>query len=823
MIAAAILNFASVSDAQTTPEPIQACVIARHAPLTSVTRPAIATCLGWYAAQEKPQHCGFYKSLVVPALTDPHEFRLSADQVDLKPAGQSVFDGHVHLRQSQRILNANTAYVIRDPKTKKIREIQLLGDVEYMEAGRLMWADKMTLHPEDGSGKIEKVLYRFDTQQAHAKLPAWGRSRVVERFANQNYLLSQATYTTCAPREKAWQIEAREIKLNTKQQTGEAKDALLRVGDWPVFYSPYLTFPTSNKRKSGFLMPMYGYSNVGGFDFAPPYYWNIAPAYDATFVPHLYTRRGTMAGGDFRYLTSLSNGVVAGHFLPHDNAFNQFLLQNKAQYPTLQDLSSNRWSLLLNHHTRFTDQLDLLVNYRQVSDDYYLQDFSNNLALLTENQLPREGQLTYSSDHWLLRGLLQSYQTLSPVNQSPVSDVYQRLPQLLARGSYDQLPLNGHLELNGQFDYFQWPTQNTQQPQGPRSHFNPILSFPLVRPWGYITPSVQWMENYYDLHYNNNVAPKIYNVSLPRYNIDTGLSFERSASWGHQPYVQTLEPRLYYLNVPYQNQSDFPAFDSAYMIFNTDQVFRWNRFSGFDRTSDANQLGYGVTSRWLSEESGQEKALVTVAQLRYFSKRRVQLCYQVGGQCVDSPLTLGYIDPDTSYSPIASRAVYHFNPAWFISGDYAWDPSISATNNGYVNLHYQPTPDRMLSVGYTYLLNGNLIDARQTVQQSALNQATFAYGWPLSEKWSTLGIYSYNISKGYSMLSFFGLQYDTCCWAVRLLGGRSFQSLTPNSTTPQYNNNGYIQILLKGLGSVANTDPASTIQTYLPGYENIFH
>jgi LPS-assembly protein len=281
---------------------------------------------------------------------------------------------------------------------------------------------------------------------------------------------------------------------------------------------------------------------------------------------------------------------------------------------------------------------------------------------------------------------------------------------------------------------------------------------------------------------------------------------------------------VYYLNVPYQNQSEFPAFDSAYMIFNTDQLFRDNRFSGFDRIGDANQLGYAATSRWISENTGRELGSVTVGQLRYFSKRRVQLCYQPDGNCEDSPLFLGYVSPLATYSPVASKATYALTSKWHASADYVWDPYTHATNNGNLNLHYQPTPERILSFGYNYIVSGNVfVEAPPVgVQNNALHQATASYGWPLSEKWSSLGVYSYNISKQYGMMTFFGVQYESCCWAARLVGGRTFKSLSIDSLRPEYNNSVFFQILLKGLGSVANSDPASAIQTFLPGYPNIF-
>ena len=811
------------SYAGSVPFPVRACVVARDAPLTPMSRAKFAQCLGWRTGNSSSLCRGSYPLLsIIPDVNDD-AIRVKADGVSLYEEGRSELNGNVEVAQAHQIVTGETAYIYRDAKTNQVTKIELLGEVRYAEPDHLMIARKATINPTDKSGKVEDVLYLFNSQRNEAVLPAWGRASFIERFANKDYLLRKATYTTCAPQDKSWQIEADEIQLDNTAARGVARNAVLRVADWPLLYTPYLSFPLSKKRKSGFLMPMSGYSNVGGFDLALPYYWNIAPNYDATIVPHLYTRRGFMMGGDFRFLTESSTGIVGGNFLPKDKAFSAFLNENKTQYPSLSEISTDRWSFLLHESTAFTNNLRMNINYQQVSDGYYLQDFSSNLAILTENQLLHQGDLTYTTDHWLFAGMLQGYQTLHPINQTPISDVYERLPQLLARASYNDLPMHANFNLLGEFDYYHWPTETVTQPQGPRYHISPALSFPHLKPWGYVTPSVELVENYYDVHYDGESNSNTFNRTIPRYSLDSGLTFERTTALTGKAFTQTLEPRLYYLYVPIQNQTSVPVYDSGYMIFNNDQLFRTNRFSGFDRIGDTNQLSYALTSRWLSEENGQEKASVSVGQIHYFANRQVQLCYQKNGNCVDSPLALGFLSPLAESSPIASRGVYNISSAWVMSGDYVWDTYTHATNNGDLNFHYQPAVNHIISFGYSYLTNGNLLQvANNRIQDNALHQTTVAYAWPLSEQWSGLGAYSYNISKGYGMMTFLGLQYDDCCWAMRLIGGRTFQSLSSSSLLPQYNNNVYLQIMLKGLGSVANSDPATTIASYLPGYRNMF-
>ncbi|MDR3504126.1 MAG: LPS-assembly protein LptD [Legionella sp.] len=809
-------------------EPVQACVVARDVDLTNAVRSKLAQCLGWQNDRSSPVCLGSYRPITVMPLASPDELRIMADRVSFFQDKPSTLSGNVEIRQTQRIVNAETAHVYRDTKTNQITRIEFLGNVHYLEPDKLMIARKASINPQDKSGQTEDVIYRFNTNKGRALLPAWGRASLMQRFANSDYLLNQATYTTCAPQDKAWMLEAKSIKIDDKKKVGVARNVKLRIREWPVFYLPYLSFPTSKERKSGFLMPVVGYSNVGGFDLGVPYYWNMAPNYDLTLTPHLYTERGVMLGADYRYLTGKSSGIISGTFLPQDAAFRNFLHDHEWEFPRLRHNSTNRWSLGVLESTLLAPNLRFNANVQQVSDDYYFQDFSSNLAFITQRQLLRQADLTYSTENWIFRGMAQSYQTLHPVNETPIADQYERLPQIAAHGYYYDLPMHANLNIVGQYDQFFWPGTKWEGaqvgvPRGPRLHFNPVLILPQRKAWGYITPSVEFVENYYEV--SNSSGPKHtdYNRFIPRYDVRGGLFFERNFNWFGNGYTQTLEPSLYYLYVPYQDQSAIPIYDTANMIFNVDQLFRTNRFSGFDRIGDANQLSYAVTTRWLSEETGFERANFSVGQIKYFTNRNVQLCRSLTGPCIANPLEIGQLSPFADTSPIASRAVYHFNPVWSITGDYVWDPATSATNNGDLNLHYQPAPNAILNFGYTYLVNGDVTSVRNNAKgDNALHQALVAFSLPLNAKWSTIGAYSHNISKDYSMMSLLGMQYDNCCWAVRILGGRTFKNLNA-SYQPQYNNNVYLQILLKGLGSVATSDPSRVLNTYIPGYNDPFH
>ncbi len=774
--------------------------------------------MGW---QSVPNGCcgGYFVPDAASICMAPGQIQLQAQEIELNEQGCSTLSGGIKINYQQQTLKANKAYVLRNAKTGKIDEVLLLDQVEILEPGKKVVANYAEYHPQTQSGFAWNAAYKVMLNRARARLPGWGNAKKVERHSDGLIYLDDASFSTCSPESTSWRIVAKNLELNPHTERGVARHTRFEWHQKPLFYLPYMSFPITGKRQSGFLTPTVGFSNITGYNFSLPYYWNIAPNYDATIVPHVYTMRGLMMGGEFRYMDKYSNGLLIGNFLPDDQLFGKFLESNAPTYPSLNNLSKNRWSGIWRNQSYFNNHLGMKVDYEKVSDDYYLQDFSSNLSVMTENQLLRQGELFYQSDHWFMRGMLQNYQTLQPINQSFVTHLYARQPQLLADGHYDKIMGFGDLKLIGQFDQFQW-TGGAVAPQGPRLHVNPNLSFPLINSWGYVKPQLEFIGNFYQLtHVNDSQEMTSYGFTIPRYSVDGGLNFDRFGDY----WQQTLEPKLYYLYVPYQNQSVVPSFESAYMIFNTDQLFRPNRFSGYDRIGDTHQLAYSLGSRLISPRTGMEKLSLTVGQIAYFKDRQLNLCYGPNGNCQDPSVYLGYLNPTDKVSPITSRGVYSLTKDLAIVGNYAYDVNLNSSNNGDLNLHYQPSPERIIHLGYSYLVNGNIITGLNApVSEQALNQLSAAYAWPFTEKWSSLAIYSYNLSNRYAMLTYGGVQYDTCCYAFRLIGGRAFQSLEPQTLAPQYNNNIYFQFLLKGIGAAANGDPVSTIQSYLPGLYNIF-
>lgn len=834
-------------------EVVKVCLPPPDAPLTPALREHIAQWLDWQDFSEsqikEERSCGqqgrynfcggAYREEPLegfsPQLSAKDDMRVQADEALLYAEGRSTLTGNVIVVQPNKQAMADTAYIYRDPKTKEITQIDLFGHVIFREPGRVMYGDEGHFLPEKKQGYIDNAIYRMSLAQptqleSNELLQAWGRAASIERDKEQ-YHLKNATYTTCPPKDSSWQIKAKTLNLDKETGRGEAYHAFLNVHDWPVFYVPYYNFPIDDRRQSGFLMPTAGYSNNLGATISLPYYWNMAPNYDMLITPSYYSERGLNLGTDFRYLTEHSQGELEFNGIAHDRKFEEYVNDNQEEIG--EDLSDNRYEVYVKDNTRFNENWSFNTQYHHVSDDYYMQDFGTTIAETTENQLLQQVDLDYRSEHWSSIAMMQHYQTLHPINQTAVGDVYSRYPQWILNGNYANLPSGLNFNINNEYDNFVWTHgEETQQPLGERYHINPVLARPIIDSSGYIKPTFQIQETYYGLTQNsldpvtNTQLDQTMNVMVPQTSLDSSVFFDRSTNFLGRDWTQTLEPRLYYLYAPYVNQTEVPNFDSGYNIFTYDQLFRTNRFSGIDRVGDANQVSLAMMSRFLDADSGTEAFHWGIGQTYYFEDRQVQLMQLTDPDAVyeDNPdTTAGYMSPTDSYSPIASQIAYYLTPHWSLVGDGAWDPNTSETNNATVNLHYQPGVNQIINVGYSFLVNGDQVGITDAETQDAnLNQMSLAYAWPFTpnHQWSSFGSWTQNISHNYPMNYSLGIQYEDCCWAIRLLGGKIYDSLDENND-PVYNNSIYLQILLKGVGNVANTSPAIIMNT-VPGYQDIF-
>jgi LPS-assembly protein len=666
---------------------------------------------------------------------------LNADKATAREEGKSVFSGNVVITRDGRRLDADEAIYDR-----KSDSIDVTGNVNF-------FSEDLSFSGEDGhfnlgeqSGRINGA--RFRLQSAHG----YGTARQVDLFNGEQSKLTGATYTTCPPGDESWLLDASTIDLDRTTNTGEAWDVVLDLAGVPVLYLPYMNFPLQG-RKSGLLPPTYGASGRNGTDASVPWYWNIAPNRDATITPRYLSERGGMLMTEFRYLNADSSGQLNADGLPNDELYEG---EDKA-----------RGILRFKHAQRFDDRWTGDVLYQGVSDPGYLNDIDDTLANSSARYLERHAAGRYAGDNWDFLARVQNFQPLL----LGVND-YERLPQLLATGA-DRV---GLLRYDFRTEYVNFAHPSPDVPTGSRVDLYPGLSLPLGSSAWFVTPRVAARYTGYEL--TGPVAETTPTRSVPIASLDSGLFFERDLQMFDTPVVQTVEPRLYYLYVPYRDQSGLHDFDSGDMTFSFDQLFRENRFSGADRMGDANRATAALTSRFLRDDNGVEAVRASVGQIFYFEQPRVML---------------GSVEPETRhYSDLAAELAAHPIDTLELSAASRWNPDVADARESGARLRYSPDSSRLVDMAWRYRDEGAEVNRDLLVL------------WPLSPRWQFVGRWFYNMVEERTVESVVGLQYQTCCWSVRgVVRDKPF--LNDQTNELESDRSVFFTFELKGLATVGSS------------------
>lgn len=720
--------------------------------MPAASRPHIdATCPGVWVTPIPP-----HTPVGDPALS---EIEIQADDVHYDANGTSTLKGRVMISQPGRLLEADEAEL-----TGARSEGRFKGNILIAEPGLLLTGDQ--------------AEYDFDTQQARIQrtefvssaLNAHGRADRIERNRDGLLTIAHGLYSTCPPDDRAWAFEARDIRLDQASGRGEVRNAVLQIKDVPVLYVPYFNFPIDDRRQTGILVPRFGTTNDGGLDFALPVYLNLAPNYDATVTPRLMNRRGAMVEGEFRYLLPrLGSGSLQGGFLPQDQLYED----------------RDRKSLSWRQNGQLTRNLTLNTDVNYVSDNAYFIDLGTDLSIVNTAHQERRGDLVYHpGEHWTLLGRVQGFQTIDPLI-TDINKPYARLPQLLLTAGR---PVARGLapELRSELVYFERTIDDFSGPEinGARFGLDPSLSYVFDTPGGSVTPRLRLRALSYEL--TGDGIPggsQSEGVVVPDFSLDGQLVLERQQG----RFLQTLEPRLYYLYAPYEDQSALPNFDTANNTFTYQQLFRDSRFAGGDRLDDANQLSLGLTSRIIAPASGEEVLRASVGQILYLRDRVVRL----------NPASP--IATDSS-SGLAAQLAAPIGRGWSSTADALWTPDLEHASLFGINFNYLPeTRDRLANIGYNYRRE----DA--TLGQEALRQANLSFVQPFGPHWQLLGFWQYDMRRNEVQEQVAGLQYEACCWKVRLFDRRFLAD--PDDISPGARRERrafFLEVELKGLAGISS-------------------
>jgi LPS-assembly protein len=589
-------------------------------------------------------------------------------------------------------------------------------------------------------------------------------------FLGENrYELKDFRYTTCVAGNDDWYLTSREVDLDRSRLVGTAHNASILFKGVSIFYSPYLDFPLSNERKSGFLTPVFGSTSSRGIEMSIPYYFNLAPNYDATLTPRVMTRRGLQINGQVRYLFPDSAGEADAEVLPD------------------RVTGTNRYGLSWKHNQNFgfLPGLAGYVNVQKVSDDSYFTDLSDRLVVTSQSTLPREAGLVYNRGPFSLVTRIQTFQTLQdPAN--PITPPYFREPQLLM--TMNPVEWKGlDFQASGEFVRFRQPALVT----GDRSVLYPSVTWSQRGNAWFISARTGLHMTHYDFDDTMLPEPRVNRV-LPISSIDSGLVFERDANLFGKAFTQTLEPRAYYVYIPYRRQDQIPPFDTAIDEFNFSQLFTENRYLGSDRVGDANQLTLAAVTRLSDPQTGEERMRFAIGQRYYFQDQRVTL--------TEAPRT-------ANTSDLLLSGEGRLSDAWSAASALQYNLDHRQTERLDLGMRWQPGPGRVLNASYRYIRQ----QVDPTGNTSQLKQVDFSGQWPFLDSWSAIGRWNYSLVDGKTLEGVVGLEYNGGCWAFRIVG----QRLT--TTTQLASKSVFVQFELTGLARLG-TNPIDVLKRSVPGY-----
>ncbi len=699
-----------------------------------------------------------------PALRETSPTRVQAQHVD--SSSQTIYrlSGTVKLQRADQQLQADSVDY-NDTST----DYDARGNVRYQEAGQLLAASHMRGNTDASRGIADNVRYQMLDSRGN------GVAKQGHLLDAQHSRYSMATYSTCDVGHHLWEFRAKSITIDKDTGVGVARNATMRIGNVPFLYLPYFTFPTDDRRKSGFLYPTIGNTSRSGFEVSAPYYLNLAPNYDATLDPRTYSDRGAMLAGEFRYLVPGSNGQLNVEYVPKDHGENDGLADTKGD---------SRYLAKFYDRTALWPGWQFVGSYNHASDSSYLYDYGDSLSHAAVYSLASSAAVMGGGTWWNASFGGTIYQNVNPF----VTDrtlPYRQLPY--ATFSMD-LPLSRWLEfgMDTQAVAFRKPGFV----EGQREDIYPYLAADFGSSAWFVRPKLAYRYTAYQLSggyqgygYGGPLAAgatgpfdqKSPSRALPIVSLDSGLIFDRSTSLFGSSYTQTLEPRLYYLYVPYRNQNNLPVFDTRLMSFDYWQLFSPNQFSGADRQMDANNLTAALTSRLL-DDGGVERVSASIGQIHYFSPQKV-------------------LATDWVRSAYVAQLDVQLSDRWRLASSYQWSPNTRLTDMASVELQRRLGSDGIFNFSYRY-------------RRGLLEQYNASVVYPISDRWKLVGAWTYSVKDRETVDALAGVEYDSCCVSLQLVArnyiNQNYYGFGPSpagGNTSLRDNALMFEVVFKGLGS----------------------
>ncbi|MFW8565462.1 LPS-assembly protein LptD [Orrella sp. 11846] len=709
--------------------------------------------------------------------TDRLPIYLEADQMVSQPDQSATLTGTASARRADTVVRGQRLHF---DQTKN--EVSAEGNARLIQDGNVVVGPSLRFDMTHDQGEVQQPNFWLENGGAGVGSLA--------QIHNRDFMtVHDMTYSGCPCPDPAWYIESSKLDLHFDENEGVARNGVLYFKGVPILASPYLTFPIRAERKSGFLIPTFANTSRTGMEMLLPYYFNIAPNYDATMYFRPMSKRGLMLGGEFRYLQPNFNGEMSGTYLAHDIASDR-----------------KRWSYAWKHYQNLGAGFYANWNLNGVSDKDYLRDFTTlEINQASTSYLPRTGTLGWSNQYWRADATVATYQTLADVTPQ-----YDQLPRLTLNGArYNWYGFDVKTENTA--TWFRRSLGETGQPLGPdgsRFESYTTVAYPFVRPGWYITPKAGFHLTQYETDWHQFKMGGLQQTNatraLPLFSVDAGMTFERNTQFFGKGAIQTLEPRIYYLRVPYRDQAHLPVYDTSLSAFSFSQAFQENVYSGgWDRIANANQLTLALSTRWLDEETGFERASLGVAQRYYFEDQKVFL----PGETIR----------DNSRSDFLFRASAALTDTLSANTSLKYDPHTSRWSRAQITARW--LPKRATSLALSYRFQDQPVGLYEPQGQ---NQVSLSFQWPLTSNIYTVGRVDYSLLSDAKRdiaprvtQAIAGFEYrGDCCWAARVVYQR--YAVDPKSV----NNAIFFQLELSGLGNLGQ-DPSGLLNSSIPHYQSV--
>jgi LPS-assembly protein len=708
--------------------------------------------------------------------------------------------GNVEVRSDDKLITAKRIRYL--PNTNEIT-VEDTVRIERRGGKDLIEGSELRLNLDNTTGQLSQVSYRLQEGLDKDVGSARGNAKLLMFEGEDNYRVRQGSYTTCPEGDNDWTLLADDLKIDNKQQVGTGRHVKIAFKGVPIVYTPWVNFSLDTKtRKSGLLAPEVGYSRRTGEELTIPFYWNIAPNIDATISARMMSDRGIMMQNDVRYIGKNSIGNLLLEILPSATS---------GVIPGSTTSDMNRYSIALKHEQRFGYGWTGNVDFNKVSDSNYFTNLAYDVRQTSQANLKQEASLAYQNNLWgdgsvNFKAVAQSFQNIRG------GGVYQRLPEFTLNITKPNL-FGAELDLKSSWTSFSHKLAG--MPTGSRLVFNPSISFPLRKEFGYIIPKIGIHHTNYDLSVSNLNAPLQPDRTMPIFSLDSGLIFDRNVAVRGERFTQTLEPRAMYVYVPYRDQTLLPNFDSTFTDFGFAQIFNENRFSGSDRINDANRVTLGLTSRFLETSSGKERLSLSVGQQIHFTPTRV---------------TMSGVAPVSSKIDLIAGVTGHFTPQIKTDTTVQFDQNKAEVDVVRSALSYSPQLGRVINLGYRFsrfgpgpLLNP-LVIPLYPVNPFGLHQADISAQWRFNDRWQAVGKINYSLLDSSTLERLAGIEYNACCWSLRFMFSQvsiPLVNLPPGGVmvtgVPHITNAAFLQLELHGLMGIGMS-PLKALQQRIPGY-----